>query len=163
MIRLDTSVTPAPLDWFPRYRMEGTPEAGSCRALFALLDANRDGVFEKEDLRAVTSAAVDLDGDGKALGPGKLLFGGQVFPFCGKSYFADPNSVARDGSRVAVVESSIRVPALGAPLPPVVLTAMDRRTLRPENWRGKAVVLDFWASWCVHCLVNSPALERIER
>jgi thiol-disulfide isomerase/thioredoxin len=162
-IRLDTSVTPATLDWFPRYRMEGTLEAGSCRAVFALIDANGDGVFEKEDLRAVTSAAVDLDGDGKAIGPGELMFGGQVFPFCGKSFFVDPNSVARDGSRVVVVETSIRVPALGAPLPPVVMKTMDGKTLLPENWRGKAIVLDFWASWCVHCLVNFPALERIQQ
>ena len=162
-IRLDTSVTPATLDWFPRYRMEGTLTLGSCRALFALIDANGDGVFEKEDLRAVSSAAVDLDGDGQANGQGEFLFGGQVFPFCGKSYFVDPNSVARDGSRVAVVETSIRVPALGAPLPPVVMKTMERKTLRPENWRGKAVVLDFWASWCVYCLANFPTLERIER
>lgn len=71
--------------------------------------------------------------------------------------------MAHDGSRVAVVETSIRVPALGAPLPPAVITTMDGKTLRPENWRGKAVVLDFWASWCVHCLVNFPVLERIQR
>jgi thiol-disulfide isomerase/thioredoxin len=162
-IRLDTSVSPATLDWYPRYRMEGTLTAGSCRALFALIDSNGDGVYEKEDLRAVSSAAIDLDGDGQAIGRGELLFGGQVFPFCGKSYFVDPNSGSRDGSRVVVVETSIQVPALGAPLPPVVMTAMDGKTLRPENWRGKAVVLDFWASWCVHCLANFPALERIQR
>jgi cytochrome c biogenesis protein CcmG, thiol:disulfide interchange protein DsbE len=49
-----------------------------------------------------------------------------------------------------------------APLPPVVMKAMNGQTLRPEDWQGKAVVLDFWASWFAHCLVDFPALERIQ-
>jgi thiol-disulfide isomerase/thioredoxin len=162
-IKLDSSTTPAALDWFPRYRAEGTLQAGGCRALIVLMDGNADGVFEKEDLRAVTSAAVDLNGNGTTPEAGEFLFGGQVFQFCGKSYFVDPDSVARDGTRLRVVETSIEVPRLGAPLPPVALETMDGRKLRPEDWRGKTVVLDFWASWCVHCIVNFPVLEQLRR
>jgi peroxiredoxin len=31
----------------------------------------------------------------------------------------------------------------------------------PDNLKGKVVVLDFWASWCVQCKESFPALERL--
>ena len=31
----------------------------------------------------------------------------------------------------------------------------------PENLKGKVVILDFWASWCVACQESFPALEKL--
>ncbi|MEQ8639034.1 MAG: TlpA disulfide reductase family protein [Alphaproteobacteria bacterium] len=50
-----------------------------------------------------------------------------------------------------------------AAAPDVVLT--DRRgvTQRLADWRGQAVVLAFWATWCPPCVREVPSLARLAR
>jgi cytochrome c biogenesis protein CcmG, thiol:disulfide interchange protein DsbE len=44
--------------------------------------------------------------------------------------------------------------------PDFTLSRLDRSgELRLASLRGKAVVLNFWASWCYPCLKEAPALE----
>jgi cytochrome c biogenesis protein CcmG/thiol:disulfide interchange protein DsbE len=43
------------------------------------------------------------------------------------------------------------------------LTLGDHSTLRLEDLRGRAVVLNFWASWCVPCRDEAPILARLAR
>src|SRR5262245_62079461 len=38
--------------------------------------------------------------------------------------------------------------------------AGDRRTL--EEWRGRAVLLNLWATWCVPCRKEMPALDDLQ-
>jgi len=38
------------------------------------------------------------------------------------------------------------------PAPPVVATSMDGQSVRLEAYRGRPVVLNFWASWCFECI-----------
>ncbi|HEX3872664.1 MAG TPA: TlpA disulfide reductase family protein [Solirubrobacteraceae bacterium] len=59
------------------------------------------------------------------------------------------NAVA-DGQRPAAPDRTL--PMLGAP---------GSRSL--ANYRGKVVVLNFWASWCDPCAAESPLLETAER
>lgn len=45
--------------------------------------------------------------------------------------------------------------------PSFVLERLDRRgTLDLESLRGRTVVLNFWASWCLPCKREAPLLER---
>jgi len=39
----------------------------------------------------------------------------------------------------------------------------DQRTLRLGDLRGRYVLLNFWATWCVPCLQEMPSLERLQR
>jgi peroxiredoxin len=39
----------------------------------------------------------------------------------------------------------------------------DQRTLRLADFRGRFVLLNFWATWCVPCLQEMPSLERLQR
>jgi cytochrome c biogenesis protein CcmG/thiol:disulfide interchange protein DsbE len=50
-------------------------------------------------------------------------------------------------------------PMVGRPAPPFSLTVLDGRTLHLEDFRGKVVFLNFWASWCAPCRVEAPMLE----
>ncbi len=47
------------------------------------------------------------------------------------------------------------------PAPPLELRALEGgETISLASYRGKAVVLNFWASWCVPCKREAPMLER---
>ena len=51
-------------------------------------------------------------------------------------------------------------PLVGLPAPPFALLVFDGGNTGSEQLRGKAVILNFWASWCFPaCYEEAPALE----
>jgi peroxiredoxin len=42
-------------------------------------------------------------------------------------------------------------------------STLDARQLSMTEYRGTVIVLTFWASWCLECRVEMPALERLHR
>ncbi|HEX6048326.1 MAG TPA: TlpA disulfide reductase family protein [Gemmatimonadaceae bacterium] len=48
-----------------------------------------------------------------------------------------------------------------APTPRYTLTALDGTPLSPEALRGKVVLVNFWATWCLPCRVEMPLLQRM--
>jgi cytochrome c biogenesis protein CcmG/thiol:disulfide interchange protein DsbE len=65
-------------------------------------------------------------------------------------------SESPDSSIDDAVQRGEREPAPDIELPP--LGGGPERSL--EDWRGKVVVLNYWASWCEPCREESPLLER---
>src|SRR3990170_932014 len=61
----------------------------------------------------------------------------------------------RSGSLTAALARGERPPA-----PAFRLPALDGRTLDLAALRGRPIVLNFWASWCVPCKDEAPLLER---
>ena len=51
-------------------------------------------------------------------------------------------------------------PLLGRPAPVPALPGLDGKPLDPSLWRGKPLLLNFWATWCVPCRQELPALQR---
>ena len=49
----------------------------------------------------------------------------------------------------------------GRPAPDFDLRTFDGRSLSLAALRGRVVVLNFWASWCVECVPEAPELEAI--
>ncbi len=37
----------------------------------------------------------------------------------------------------------------------------DGKSVYSENWRGKVLVVNFWASWCPPCIEEMPTLDKI--
>ncbi|HSL50073.1 MAG TPA: TlpA disulfide reductase family protein [Candidatus Deferrimicrobiaceae bacterium] len=56
---------------------------------------------------------------------------------------------------------AIPSPLVGKPAAPFTLTAFDGKPISLESLRGRVVVVNFWASWCVPaCYDEAPSLER---
>ena len=53
--------------------------------------------------------------------------------------------------------------AVGSPAPEFQLKDLQGNPVRLSNFRGKPVVLHFWATWCPHCLAEMPLLQEADR
>lgn len=49
----------------------------------------------------------------------------------------------------------------GAIPPPLELPNMKGAKVNLDSYKGKVVLLNFWATWCVPCVAEMPALERL--
>ena len=48
------------------------------------------------------------------------------------------------------------------PLPPVAFTHEAGHSLNLADFKGRAVVLNLWATWCVPCRKEMPSLDRLQ-
>ena len=51
----------------------------------------------------------------------------------------------------------------GGPAPALELADLDAATHRLADYRGSAVLLNFWATWCAPCREEMPSIERLRR
>jgi thiol-disulfide isomerase/thioredoxin len=64
-----------------------------------------------------------------------------------------------DPLEALVVQSYLEPP----PAPAVTLSDLDGRARALADFRGQVVFLNFWATWCVPCRQEMPALEMLYR
>ena len=48
-----------------------------------------------------------------------------------------------------------------APTPEIALGTLEGKKISLKDFRGKVVLLNFWASWCVPCREEMPAMEKL--
>ena len=51
----------------------------------------------------------------------------------------------------------------GVPAPDFSLPSLDGRKVKLSDFRGKAVLLNFWATWCPPCKVEMPWFEDLQK
>jgi peroxiredoxin len=80
-----------------------------------------------------------------------LAWGSMGFAFFVLAFFTLPHY--RQG------ESSIA----GKTAEEIALTLMDGKSSKLTDYRGKVVVLNFWATWCPPCVEETPGLIQLQR
>lgn len=146
--------------WRPYYRTEGRIILEGREILFALLDYNGDGIFDRGDLSAGKSVGLDRNEDGR-ITPDEWQMGQQVLKIGSKSYLL--RDIEPDGSMVKLTETIVAIPKLGDPPPKLSFQTLDGKIFKSENLKGDVYLLDFWASWCAPCVEKFSVLKRLDR
>jgi thiol-disulfide isomerase/thioredoxin len=58
--------------------------------------------------------------------------------------------------------AGVLVPEQARPVPALSFKGPDGEALSLENFRGKTVLLNLWATWCAPCRKEMPALEKLQ-
>lgn len=69
------------------------------------------------------------------------------------------------GDGTGMVANEERNPKLmkliGQQIPDFTFKTIDGKTISRENQKGKAMLLDFWATWCGPCRIASPGIQKL--
>lgn len=76
-----------------------------------------------------------------------------------KKYAKDENFVQKTEERYLSLENL----KVGAAAPKFVAETLQGDTVSLADFKGKLIYIDVWATWCVPCLNEMPALEKLEK
>jgi thiol-disulfide isomerase/thioredoxin len=97
---------------------------------------------------------------------GVFILGIALGAGAGAALWYAPESTAPE-TRAAVVRTTpltaAPAPVVDSSAPDFSLVDLEGRTAALSYWRGTAVVLNFWATWCEPCREELPLLDRIAR
>ena len=80
-----------------------------------------------------------------------------------QQFFSGGSGQTNAGETVALGMLEPGAPAVGGRAPDFALKTADGKVIRLSDFRGKTIVLNFWATWCGPCREELPDLEQAYR
>lgn len=95
--------------------------------------------------------------------PGLLLGGVGVLCAvlgCDTGYSENPQADVPSSPHIVAVQGR---PTTGSPAPDFRLMDLHGKAVSLSDYRGKVVLLNFWATWCGPCKIEMPGMEALYR
>lgn len=97
--------------------------------------------------------------------PGRMIATGIVAALIATVGYTllSPHPDEKTDSRVVLPGTPVSNTASTTVPSDVDVRTMDGRTIKLSDYRGKVLVMDFWATWCPPCRLETPQLARLAR
>src|SRR6476619_4372452 len=96
--------------------------------------------------------------------PGRIIATGVVAALIATIGYTllSPHPDQKTDSRIVLPGTPVSNAASKVP-PDVDVRTVDGRTIKLSEYRGKVLVMDFWATWCHPCRLETPQLARLAK
>lgn len=139
------------------YRYDGEFKLKNHDYGLRLIDGDANGHFYREK-EGSTNIQIGIKNDMDSGGGEYYRFQNRI-PLAGELY--EFKGIAEDGSWIELVKSALPVAALGKPAPDLQMTDIAGQSFHVSDYRGKVLLLDFWASWCKPCIAEFPDIKKM--
>jgi peroxiredoxin len=157
-------------------REEGSPQSQALAAMISLIAQADRGEYDRSlaDLEGFLNRRAALQIPEEQRLPPPLLFA------VGEAYFqrliqGGRYDIARKVCQLAIANRSdpaiqahfekrlARLNLVGKPAPEIEGKDVDGKPVRLSDFKGKVVLVDFWAIWCPPCVASFPTLRQLTR